>query len=91
MAAKKLSRTQIDVLRHMKAEGKIHREPGGFWITSMTKPLGPFWEWSVPTNTVMAMDRAGLIERCHTFVESWRSSRQLSTTGLAAAAALEPA
>jgi|CXWL01.1.fsa_nt_gi hypothetical protein len=89
LSAKKLSDAQFVALlwtvKH--GSGKVVRRPGGFWtIAEMTngRPGVPLWHTG--TQTVMAMERAGLVKRAgeEPNLQYWAAPREITPAGRAA-------
>jgi len=86
---KKPSTTQIEVLREMSrsyAEGRVHREEGGFWtIDGMTRNVRGVPDWWVTLQTIRAMESNGWVRRRNVHPEEWRDERELTDEGRALA------
>ena len=75
-------------------DGLLHRWPGGFWTTkgmaiqrytpSAGGRMHAVPEAWVGTNTVMAAERKGAMERANCFEEYWRDPRRVTEAGRAA-------
>ena len=91
--------TQLDVLRHLKAEPtrRLRRLQGGFWTTPST-PLSGRTElvpsscerydvpsWFDTVHTIRAMEKRGWLCRAGVHSEDWRDERELTAEGLAVA------
>lgn len=81
------SPTQLGVLIELYATGgRLERWPGGFWTTpgreSRDLGAGRIPNWSVGTNTVRAMTKAGWLEAEPGHPE-WCAPRRLTEAGLA--------
>ena len=90
----KLSPTQEEAVAYLRKHGgTLWRWPGGFWTTADTPDAGEAREgqggpadghtWGVPvwyigTNTVMALERKGVLERTNAYPERWRDTRRLT-------------
>ena len=88
---KKPSASQLVALEKMAASsGRIFRLPGGFWSVegvSLNERKVPSWYAS--TNTVMSMQRAGLVQRAMAFPEDWKDDRILTPEGERAVAGVQ--
>lgn len=83
----KLSATQHAVIERMLETGQpLERWRGGFWTikgcpyTLRRDAVGDMYrspDWHVGTNTVKAMERAGLLKRANVHGEEWRDERIL--------------
>lgn len=82
----KLSHTMLEVLRRLLRDGgRLYPWPGGFW-TTQPAPEGwrsgwPTGRWYASTNTVRAMERHGLLERCFEDTREWRDVRRITEAG----------
>jgi hypothetical protein len=72
-----------EVLAKLKGGKRLIRMQGGFWSTADTAavtvdgvPRKKEGEWWVGTVTVRAMEKRGLLERCHEYPQEWRDSRR---------------
>jgi len=73
-----LSPTQALTIERMRAGGELARVAGGFWCTADTaRDYRGVPVWSVNIQTVRALERLGLVERCNRFPEDWKDSRRL--------------
>lgn len=73
------------VVKH--GEGRIVRMPGGFWTIEGMKLTqqgsGARYFWHTGTQTVMAMERLGLVRRADQdySIEHWRAPRAITAAG----------
>lgn len=90
----KPSKTQLALIARMLETGQpVVRWPGGFWATKGTpeaKGKTGVPSWCVGTQTVMAMDRAGLLKRKNVHPEHWRDERELTESAIAEGRRHEP-
>jgi hypothetical protein len=63
----------------MKAgDGKVRRFPGGLWSENRNwQPKFAAIDF-VSGRTIAALEKAGVLVRCHEFPEEWRDTRRLS-------------
>jgi hypothetical protein len=77
----RFSPVQQQLLDHLRRTGKVlRRSGGGLWCTEYPWiPAGSPW-WG--TQTVRALERLGVLVRCHRLPEAWRDDRMLSSAWL---------
>ena len=82
---KKPTPSQIIVMCHMNLNHppRIHRLPGGFWVTRSTPiKLSGVPAWSTSIQTIRAMEKQGLLKPVHHHAEEWRDERELTEKGI---------